>query len=54
MEHPWRTTSTIEKIIVDGKLVPVNPDDNLNEEAEGETPGPQPDASFKELMNNVA
>jgi len=43
----------IEKIVVDGKLVPTNSGDNMNEEAEAETPGPQPDASFEELMNNV-
>ncbi len=40
----------IEKIVVDGKLVPTNPGD-INEEAEAETPGPQPNASFEELMN---
>jgi len=40
----------IEKVVVDGKLVPTNPGD-VNEEAEAETPGPQPDASFEELMN---
>jgi len=34
----------IEKMVVDGKLVPANPDDNFNEEAEAVTPGPQPDA----------
>ena len=43
----------IEKIVVDGNLVPANPDDNSNEEAEAEAPGPQSDASFEELMNNV-
>ena len=43
----------IEKIVVDGKLVPANLDDNLDEETEAETPGPQPNASFEELMNNV-
>jgi len=43
----------IEKMVVDGKLVPTNPDYNFNEEAEAGTPGPQPDASFEELMNNV-
>ena len=43
----------IEKIVVDGNLVLANPDDNSKEEAEAETPDPQPDASFEELMNNV-
>jgi len=43
----------IEKVVVDGELVPTNPIDNPNEEAEAETPGPQPDASFEELMNNI-
>jgi len=50
LEDDWYD---IEKIVVDGNLVPANPDDNSNEEAEAETPGPQPDASFEELMNNV-
>jgi len=37
-------------MVVDGKLVPTNPGD-INEEAKAETLGPQPDASFEELMN---
>ena len=40
----------LEKMVVDGKLVPTNLGD-INEEAEAETPRPQPDASFEELMN---
>jgi len=40
----------IEKMVVEGKLVPTNPGD-INEEGEAETLGPQPDASFEELMN---
>jgi len=39
----------IEKVVVDGELV----SDNPNEEAEAGTPGPQPNASFDELMNNI-
>jgi len=43
----------IEKMVVDGELVPTNPIDNPKEKAEAETAGPQPDASFEELMNNI-
>jgi len=39
----------IEKVVVDGELV----SDSPNEEAEAGTLGPQPDASFDELMNNI-
>ncbi len=45
MEYPGRAIGTTEKIVVDGKLVPANRDDNLGEEVEAETPGPQPNAS---------
>ena len=53
MEYPGRAIGTTEKIVVDGKLVPANRDDNLGEEAEAETLGPQPNTSFEELMNKV-